>query len=53
MKMHCMDFSACRILTLEVEAVTNGSVGKNGLKCLIGNCSFAVRVAVFDQTVLS
>lgn len=36
MKVDCVDFSACRILALKVEAVTKGCEGGNGLRCLTG-----------------
>ena len=36
MKVDCIDFSACIILALEVEAVTKGCEGGNGLRCLTG-----------------
>lgn len=37
MKMDCMEFSACRTLALEVEAVTKGCKGGNGLRRLAGS----------------
>lgn len=45
MKVDCVDFSACRILALEVEAVTKDCEGGNGLRCLTGTVLLQ-RVAV-------